>query len=216
MKKFLILTGVTLLSAACAAFGFYWYATAKAQMRVISTNATFLAQQLHLKHYQLTFDYDRLQIGSHYFRPMVVMKKPVLTFSTGDGIYRLRAKELGFIGPVGDYDSYRVQLPEKILLERGESAGEVTGLTIQTAPVIRLRGSLEEAKQTLENTILDEIRVERGEKLALELHNRQRLTYTPPALLTADWVGVRYEIYPYLNRFAKSVEHARTPPAPAQ
>jgi hypothetical protein len=212
MKKFLIVLIVILLSSACALFGFYWYATAKAQMRVISTNVLFFSQQLHLKHYQLTFDYDRLQIGSHYISPMVVMKKPVITFSTSDGVYHLRAKEIGFIGPVGDYDSYRIKLPGTLFLEKDGDSAELTSLRIKTAPRVKIRSTLEETKQTLESTIIDEIRIERGEKLTIELPNAQRLTYTPPPLLTAGWVKVRYDLYPYLNQFAKSVENALSLP----
>ncbi len=214
MKKVIAIIGITITSTIIGALAFFWYATAKAEMEVVANNAVYLKQQLFKEHYQLAFDYDKLSIGSHFLRPKIVMKNPVLKFSTGEGMYRLTASQIYFIGAFGEYNQYQIVIPETIMLEKTGDKAEITGMTVSSFPEVKVKSSLAEEKQGIENTILDQILLERGKNIVLEFPAAEggkkamkpRLVFTPPPLLTAQWNEVRYQIYPYLTHFAGMVE----------
>lgn len=211
MKKiFWILLG-SILSLLLLIAGFFWYATAKAELEVVGNNALFLRQQLYLEHYQLAFDYDKLSIGSHFLQPKIVMHNPYLQFATGEGVYKLSAQEIHFIGGLGGFGEYEIRLPDKLVYEKLKGDEKAVTLRVIYKPVVTVKSSLPEDKQEVGNTLLERIRFERNKPLALEIKHKKgisTLVFKPPMALAERWHPVRYQVYPYINQFSQSVRRA--------
>jgi hypothetical protein len=202
MKRLLLVLLGGMIAALLSGAVLIWYATGDAMLSVIMANMRYVKRQMPV-------DYDQLIVGSHFLSPTVTMTNPSLRFSTSHGQYKLVATEVKFIGSLSSLGEYKIVLPPKFLLEKMGAQNETTLFEVRDYPEIEVRSSEPVEGQPAEAIYLDEFKLEKHKKLALEIAVNQKpmqLSFTPPDFLTVKWTPIHYEVTPYLARFTDSTE----------
>lgn len=213
MKKIMVIAGCILVLLIGSATAVMWYAMAKAAMKMVKNNALYMSQQVQVHQFQLAFDYEGLQIGSHYLRPKIVMTGPHFTLTNASGTYYIRMPEVEFIGSFNQYHKFEILPADSVWIEKKNDPEKVYKVTPSEYPELFINSvSLEQETERLDQEYywFSEYKLLFPKAITLEVQKGENepetVVFDTRHHSFAQWERIHYRFYHHLNHLVQLAE----------